>query len=80
MADKKIMKIEPGTPQMEQMLQAGYPGMSVAKAKTILKERKETPTLWPYEVAQQAEAFLEAYSATPRAISTRQPKPRELEG
>ncbi len=69
-ATQGLLKIKPGTPEMEALLQAGYPDMSVAKAKTIIKERKERPELWPYEMLERAEAFLAAYEATPVAVST----------
>jgi len=69
-----LMKVKPGTPEMEALLQAGYPDMSVAKAKLIIKERKERPELWPYEMLERAEAFLAAYEASPIAVSTDVPK------
>lgn len=70
---KNAKRIKPGTPEMEAILQTGYPDMSVEKAKTIIKERKENPALWPYEVMERAEAFLAAYNAKPIAVS-----PKEL--
>ena len=64
--------IKPNTPEMEQHLAAGYPDIgTVAKAKMIIKERAENPALWPYEMKERAEAFLAAYTAVPRAISTK---------
>ena len=63
--------VKPKTAQMEALLQAGY-GMTVAEAKTIIKERKENPVTWPLEEARKAEAMLAAYEATPQVISTRQ--------
>ena len=69
-----VPNIRPKTPQMESMLQAGYPDLSVAKAKLIIKERRETPALWPYEQLVRAEAFLAAYEGVPleqQVISTR---------
>jgi hypothetical protein len=62
--------VKPRTPQAEALLQAGY-GMTIAEAKTIIKERKENPAMWPLEEARKAEAMLAAYEATPRVISTR---------
>ena len=70
---QELKHIKPGTPEMEAMLQAGYPDMNVAKAKTIIKERKENPALWPYEVMERAEAFLAAYNTAPVAVSTKVP-------
>lgn len=65
--------IAPKTAEMEAFLQAGYPGMTVEKAKTIIKERRENPALWPYEMFEKAQAFLAAYEAKPTAVSTRKP-------
>jgi hypothetical protein len=68
----KIAHIAPGTPEMEHLLAIGYPRIgSVEKAETIIKERKERPELWPYELYEQAQAFLAAYKATPQVISTK---------
>jgi hypothetical protein len=64
-----VATIKPETPQMELYLAAGYPGMTVAKAKTIIAERKQNPAAWPYEMLEKAQAFLEAYSARPQVIS-----------
>lgn len=69
-ARKPTMKIEPETKAMEAYLQAGYPDMTVEKAKTIIKERKENPASWPYEMLERAEAFLSAYENGSVAIST----------
>jgi hypothetical protein len=69
-----IPNILPKTPQMEAALRAGYPDLDVAKAKAIIKERRENPALWPYEQVQRAEAFLAAYEGVPLArqvIATR---------
>lgn len=66
------------TQQMEELLGKGYTGMTVAKAKAIIKERAENPALWPYEKLQEAEAFLAAYEATnPTPGATRQPWKRQ---
>ena len=64
-------KVLPGTKEMEALLQAGYPDMSVEKAKRVIKERQENPHLWPYEVVERAEAFLAAYNAKPVVTQTR---------
>ena len=73
--------IRPKTPQMEAALQAGYPDLSVAKAKLIIKERRDTPALWPYEQLVRAEAFLAAYEGVPleqQIIATRRGPERSL--
>jgi hypothetical protein len=73
--------IRPKTPQMEAALQAGYPDLSVVKAKLIIKERRETPALWPYEQLVRAEAFLAAYEGVPleqQVIATRRGPERSL--
>jgi hypothetical protein len=80
--DTLVPNIKPKTPQMEQMLQAGYPDLNVEKAKLIIKERKENPALWPYEQVQRAEAFLAAYNGVPleqQVISTRSAPRRSQE-
>ena len=69
-----LQHIKPGTPEMEALLQAGYPDMSVEKAKRIIEERQKRPELWPYAMLERAEAFLAAYSAKPIAVSTRVPE------
>ena len=71
---QELKHIKPGTPEMEALLQTGYPDMSVEKAKTIIKERREHPELWPYEVMERAEAFLAAYTAKPVVVSTKVPE------
>jgi hypothetical protein len=70
-ARKPSLMIKPNTVEMEQFLKAGYPDMSVAKAKTIIKERKENPASWPYEMLEKAEAFLAAYESSPQVTSKR---------
>lgn len=67
------ISIKPKTPEMEAHLQVGYPDMTVEKARAIIKERKENPAMWPYEMLERAEAFLAAYEGTPVAVSTKQP-------
>jgi len=69
-ARKPQQSIQPKTKEMEVFLQAGYPDMSVEKAKTIIKERKENPASWPYEMLERAESFLLAYENGPIAVST----------
>lgn len=71
-ARKPSLSIKPKTKEMEQFLQAGYPDMSVEKARTIIKERKENPASWTYEMLEKAEAFLAAYESSPVVTSTRQ--------
>lgn len=78
MADKTQTKtqylrekaVQPKTKEMENLLGSGYGGMTVEKAKTIIKERGENPLLWPYEMYEKAKAFLEAYEAKPQVIDT----------
>lgn len=62
----KTASIKPQTPQMASLLEVGY-GMTLVQAKTIVKERKENPALWPFEQLQKAEAFLAAYNGVPLA-------------
>jgi len=62
--------ISPKTPEMEIFLQAGYPEMSVEKANTIIKERKENPSTWPYEEYEKAQRFLTAYNSAPVSVDT----------
>lgn len=57
-----IKPIKPKTPEMEALLRAGYPDMTVKKAETIIKERQANPQSWPYEQLERAEAFLAAYN------------------
>lgn len=68
---KPSLMIKPKTVEMEQFLQAGYPDMSVEKAKTIIKERKENPASWTYEMLEKAEAFLKAWESSPIVTSKR---------
>ena len=68
-----VKGIKPNTPEMEAFLALGYGGMTVEKAQTIIKERKENPASWPYSELQRAEAFLAAYKSKPQVISTRPP-------
>jgi len=72
--DENLPRIKPGTKEMEALLRAGYADLTVEKANLIIKERRENPALWPYEMLERAEAFLAAYKATPTAISTRVPE------
>jgi len=71
--------IKPKTKEMEALLQAGYQ-MTIEEAKEIITLREKDPSLYPYDVYQQAKAMIEAYDAKPRAISktpgwVRKPKP-----
>lgn len=62
--------IQPGSVEMEAFLAIGYPKIgSRKKAETIIKERQANPVLWPYELYEQAEAFLEALDARGIVIS-----------
>jgi len=65
-------QIKPGTAAMAAYLEAGY-GMTLQEAETIVKERPDNPTLWPYEQYAKAQAMLAAYKAKPQVISTKQP-------
>lgn len=69
-AKPKLLKIEPGTKEMEVFLQAGYPEMTEEKANTIIAERKENPSLWPYAMLEKAQSFLAAFNSRPRAVDT----------
>jgi lauroyl/myristoyl acyltransferase len=73
LAEMAKRKIKPKSKEMEAYLQAGYPDMSVEKARTIMKERKENPASWPYEMLERAEAFLEAYESTSTVINSKRP-------
>ena len=66
----KMSRIEPGTPEMAERLSVGY-GMTLEEAKLIIKEREANPQTHPYERLVKAQAFLQAYTATPQVISTR---------
>lgn len=65
--------ILPETPEMEAFLSVGYDGMSIDKANTIIRERKDNPQSWPYEMLEKAQAFLAAYSTKAVAIDTSPP-------
>jgi len=60
--------IQPGSQAMDDLLAVGY-GMSVAEARTIIKERDENPHSWPYEEYKKAKAMLAAFEAEPQVIS-----------
>jgi hypothetical protein len=62
-----VQSIKPGTPEMEMLLQSGYP-FSVDEAKRIIKEREANPASVPYERYVQADAMVKAYTAKPIAI------------
>ncbi len=59
--------IEPGSKAHQALLESGY-GMTVEKAKQIIKERKENPLLWPYDLYEKAENMLAALNAKPQVI------------
>ena len=68
----KLKTLKPGTVEMEQYLAVGYPDIgTVAKAKAIIEERGKNPALWPYEMAEKAQAFLAAYNGKVQVISNR---------
>lgn len=77
MADKTITPeeayhlnyVKPGSKEHQAQLELGY-GMSKAKAEQIIKERKENPALWPYEMLEKAEALLAALNSAPQVIDT----------
>lgn len=56
------------TPEFQALLESGYQ-MTLEEAKTIIKEREEEPTRWPYEEYKKAKALLAAWNAQPRVIS-----------
>lgn len=64
--------IKPKTPEMESLLQAGYPGMTVPLAERVVKEWETDPRRWPFEEMQKAQAFLAAYEAQPVVSSLRE--------
>jgi hypothetical protein len=72
-----VMSIKPNTPEMAAYLAGGY-GITLEKARTIIKERESNPQLWPYEQFERAQAMVEAYSARPEAVSTREPWSRTV--
>ena len=63
--------VEPGTPQAEALLAAGY-NMTIEEAQQIIAERAKDPHLWPWEDFKAAKAMIEAYTAIPQVISKRQ--------
>ena len=65
----EMSSIKPGTPEMAERLSIGY-GMTLEEAKLIIKERADNPQTHPYERLVKAQAFLQAYTATPQVIST----------
>lgn len=76
--EPNLKRIEPGSKEMESLLAIGYPDIGTrVKAEAIIKERKTNPALWPYDVAQRAEAFLEGLDATPKVID---PTPGRIGG
>lgn len=70
--EKKRSRIEPETPEMEALLTAGYGGMTLEEAKSIIKMHEDNPVAQPYnDRLKRAKAFIEAYKASPRPISTK---------
>ena len=66
-------KIKYGSKEHAALLAAGY-GMTIEQARTIIKERKEKPELWPYEELVKAQAMIAAFEVkNPQPSSTRQP-------
>lgn len=59
---QELITFPPNSKERETFLALGY-GMDKAKAQTIIKERRENPALWPYEMQEKAEAFLAALAA-----------------
>lgn len=61
-----LMKIEPGSPEMEAHLAAGYPNiLTRAHAVEIIARRKANPADIPFDLNQQALAYLAALDAKP---------------
>ena len=65
----EMSSIKPGTPEMADRLSVGY-DMTLDEANEIIKERKADPNSHPYKRYRDAQAFLQAYQATPQVIST----------
>lgn len=65
----KHNKIDYGSDEHRRLLESAY-GMTVEKAQTIIKERRENPQLWPYEMYERAENMLAALKAKPTVIDT----------
>lgn len=63
--EKNFVKV--GTPEHERLVEAGY-GMTREKAETIIRERKENPASWPYDLFEKAQAFLAQLKAQPVPI------------
>jgi len=60
----KPQTIKCKTPEMEAFLGVGY-GMNLKKARLIISEREKDPNLWPYEMYEKAQGFIEAYNGVP---------------
>jgi hypothetical protein len=75
----KLMKYEPGSPELEALLSSGY-GMNLEDAERIIKERDENPHTHPYEEYKKAKAFIEALNSSPVAVSTEPGWHRTKEG
>jgi len=62
--EMKPESIKHGTPEMEAFLAVGY-GMDLKKAQRIIAEREKDPHLWPYDMYEKAQAFIENYNGVP---------------
>ena len=60
-------KIVYGSKEHVALVEGAY-GMTVEKAKTIVKERPANPQLYPYDLFEKAQAMLAALDAKPIAI------------
>jgi hypothetical protein len=64
----KDESLKPGSPALERYLAAGYPRIKNRKHATDIVQKYEAgSTLYPYEVYEDALAFLEALDAKPTA-------------
>jgi len=67
------------SPELESLLQAGYPDMTAERAQQILDESKKDSKAYPLELQDKAKAFWSAYTTKPKAIDT-EPAWRRIEG
>lgn len=69
-----LPNIQPGTPEMESFLAAGYPRIGTrAHAQEIIKTRQERPELVPWELEQEARAYIAALDAKSQVIAVNKP-------
>ena len=69
--EEKLVSFQPGSPELERFLSAGYPDIGTEEhAKELLETRKANPALVPFEQAERAKAFIAALHAKPIAIDT----------